>query len=49
MGDLERGILGYIDRIGAIALGAYVFKEKLTKNILVGGALIIGASVLLFF
>ena len=49
VGDLERGILGYIDRIGAIALGAYVFKEKLTKNILVGGALIIGASVLLFF
>src|SRR3989338_2646773 len=49
VGDLERGILGYIDRIGAIALGAYVFKEKLTKNIVIGGTLIIGASILLFF
>lgn len=49
VGDLERGILGYIDRIGAIVLGVYFFKEKLTKNILIGGALIIGASVLLIF
>lgn len=49
VGDLERGVLGYIDRLGAIALGAYFFKEKITKHILIGGVLIIGASVLLFF
>lgn len=50
VGYLERGILSYIDRIGAIALGIYFFPdEKLTKNIIIGGALIIGASVLLFF
>ncbi len=47
---LDRGILGYIDRIGAIALGAYFFKEeraKITKEVWVGGALIIGASLLI--
>ncbi|OGN10393.1 MAG: hypothetical protein A3J46_02145 [Candidatus Yanofskybacteria bacterium RIFCSPHIGHO2_02_FULL_41_11] len=49
VGDLERGVMGYIDRIGAIVLGAYAFEEKLTKNIVIGGTLVIGASVLLFF
>ena len=26
-------VLGYVDRIGAILLGAYFFKERLTKNV----------------
>lgn len=48
--DLNRGVLGYIDRIGAIALGAYFFKEersKITKEVWIGGAMIIGASLLI--
>ncbi|MDP3793036.1 MAG: EamA family transporter [bacterium] len=45
--DLHRGILSYIDRIGAIALGVYFFKEKITKNIVIGGLLILGAGLLL--
>lgn len=48
--DLNRGVLGYIDRIGAIALGAYFFKEersKITKEVWVGGVLIIGASIII--
>ncbi len=45
--DLDRGILSYIDRIGAIALGAWIFKEKITRNIWIGGALILGASLLI--
>ena len=47
--DLDRGVLGYIDRIGAIVLGALIFKEKLTKNIIIGGVLILGAGLLLIF
>lgn len=39
-------VLGYVDRIGAIMLGAYFFKEKLTKNIWFGGSLIIVAGLL---
>ncbi len=42
-------VLGYIDRIGAILLGAYFFKERLTKNIWIGGTLILGASSLVLF
>ena len=48
--DLDRGIIGYIDRIGAIALGAWFFKEeraKINKEVWVGGTLIIGASLLI--
>lgn len=48
--DLNRGVLGYIDRIGAIVLGAYFFKEersKITKEVWIGGALIVGASILI--
>ena len=48
--DLNRGVLGYIDRIGAIALGAYFFKEersKITKEVWIGGVMIIGASLLI--
>lgn len=48
--DLDRGILGYIDRIGAIALGAWFFKEeraKITKEVWIGGIFIIGASLLI--
>ena len=48
--DLNRGVLGYIDRVGAIALGAIVFKQeraKLTKEVWIGGALIIGASLII--
>jgi len=39
-------VLGYVDRIGAIALGAYFFKEKLTRSVWVGGALIMAAGLL---
>lgn len=42
-------VLGYVDRIGAILLGIYFFKEKLTKNIWLGGALIMGAGLLVVF
>lgn len=50
IGPIERGILGYIDRIGAIALGAYFFKEeraKITKEVWIGGALILGAGLMI--
>lgn len=50
VGDLERGILSYIDRIGAIVLGAWWFEEerkKITKNVWIGGALILGSSLLI--
>lgn len=45
--DMHRGILGYIDRIGAIAIGVYFFKEEITRQAWIGGALILGASLLL--
>ena len=50
--DLHRGVLGYIDRIGAIALGAYFFKNeraKITKNVWIGGVLILGAGLIILF
>ncbi len=47
--DLHRGILGYIDRIGAILLGCWYFKQPVTKNILIGGAFILGAGLLIIF
>ena len=50
VGPIQRGVLGYIDRIGAIALGAYFFKEerdKITKNIWIGGALVLGAGLII--
>ena len=43
---LHLGLLSYIDRVGAIFLAAIFFKEKMTKNIWFGGALILGASLL---
>lgn len=46
---IHLGFMGYIDRIGAIALGALIFKEKISKNVWVGGILILGASLLLLF
>lgn len=42
-------VLGYIDRIGAIILGAYFFKEKLTKSVWLGGSLIMVAGLLVVF
>lgn len=42
-------VLGYVDRIGAIVLGAYFFKEKLTKSVWVGGSLIMAAGLLVVF
>lgn len=42
-------VLGYVDRIGAILLGAYFFKERLTKNVLIGGSLILGSGCLVTF
>ena len=47
--DLHRGVLGYIDRIGAILLGCWYFRQPITKNILIGGVLILGAGLLLIF
>lgn len=50
VGPLERGALSYIDRIGAIVLGCWVFKEergKLTKEVWIGGTLILGAGLLI--
>ena len=47
--DLHRGVLGYIDRIGAIMLGAWYFNQKITRHILIGGALILGAGLLVIF
>jgi|SRR3989344_2868752 len=44
---LHLGVMGYIDRIGAIILGSFIFKEKLTKNIVIGGILILGAGLLI--
>lgn len=46
---LHLGLLSYIDRIGAILLAAIFFKEKITKNALVGGICILGASLLVLF
>lgn len=46
---LHLGLLSYIDRIGAILLAAIYFKEKITKNALVGGICILGASLLVLF
>lgn len=40
-------VLGYIDRIGAIVLAAIFFKERLTRNVWIGGGLIILADVLI--
>lgn len=48
--DLDRGVLSYIDRIGAIVLGCLLFKDerkKLTKEVWIGGALILGSSLLI--
>ena len=47
--QLHLGLLSYIDRIGAIFLAAIFFKEKITKNALVGGICILGASLLVLF
>ncbi len=47
--DLHRGVLGYIDRIGAILLGAWYFRQPITKNILIGGIFILGAGLIITF
>lgn len=47
--QLHLGLLSYIDRIGAIFLAAIFFKEKITRNALVGGICILGASLLVLF
>ena len=47
VGDLHRGALGYIDRVGAIFLGVIFCKEKITKNAIIGGILILGAGLLI--
>ncbi len=47
--QLHLGLLSYVDRIGAIFLAAVFFKEKITKNALVGGVCILGASLLVLF
>lgn len=45
--DMHRGILGYIDRIGAIVIGVKFFKEEITRQAWFGGALILSAGLLL--
>jgi len=40
------GIIGYTERIGTVALGILVFGETLTKNILIGGACMLAAELL---
>ncbi len=47
--DLHRGVFGYIDRIGAILLGAWYFRQTITKNIIIGGVLILGAGLIITF
>ncbi len=47
VGNLHRGFLGYIDRVGAIFLGAMFCKEKITRNVVIGGILILGAGLLI--
>lgn len=47
--DMHRGILGYIDRVGAIAIGVIFFHEKITREAWIGGALILGAGLLVMF
>lgn len=49
VGSIQLGVLGYIDRVGAIALGAYFFKEKITGNTIIGGLMILGAGLLVIF
>lgn len=49
VGGIQLGVLGYIDRVGAIALGAYFFKEKITGNTIIGGLMILGAGLLVIF
>lgn len=46
---IQLGVLGYIDRVGAIALGAYFFKEKITLNTIIGGLMILTAGLLVIF
>lgn len=46
---IQLGVLGYIDRVGAIALGAYFFKEKITLNTIIGGFMILTAGLLVIF
>ncbi|MEK7121545.1 MAG: DMT family transporter [Patescibacteria group bacterium] len=46
VGAMPRGMLGYIDRIGAIVIGVIFFHEKITKQAWIGGAIILGASLL---
>lgn len=46
---MPRGILGYIDRVGAIAIGVILFHEKITRQAWMGGALILGAGLLIIF
>jgi drug/metabolite transporter (DMT)-like permease len=46
---VQLGILGYIDRVGAIGLGAYFFKEKISRNTVIGGVMILGAGLLVIF
>ncbi|MDP3696853.1 MAG: DMT family transporter [Candidatus Taylorbacteria bacterium] len=47
--SVQLGVLGYIDRVGAIVLGAYFFKEKMSRNTVMGGLLILGAGILVLF
>lgn len=42
-------IIGYIDRLGAVAIGIFIFGEALTLNKIAGGGLILVAQALVLF
>lgn len=46
---VQLGILSYIDRVGAIALGAYFFNETINRNTAIGGLMILGAGFMVIF
>jgi drug/metabolite transporter (DMT)-like permease len=43
------GIIGYVDRLGAVAFGILVFHEALTRSVIMGGVLILLAQALVLF
>jgi len=43
------GIIGYVDRLGAVVLGILVFHEELTLSVKIGGLFILLAQALIIF
>ena len=42
-------VLGYLDRVGAIAIGRFYWGEKLSSNILIGGLIMLLAEIPILF